>query len=372
MKRCGAMVLAAVLVCAPAPAHETDQYTLPLDGDFADLGDYFDAVHLRALEQTVNALNEKIGEAVKVRDAGGRARRLAQLHDPDTVQAEVYSHFNDAFTEIMDIEDALRSDWARRTYGDKRTAYRTWDWIYMYSHAWLDPRRLILAWQSSTVKAYGVYFGTDKLSHFHHMGRFYYGAYRRALARGDTPEEATAAVVGTYSSGSPIGENGLLGIAVTGVYSNADLVANYAGFKFYVNLTEPVMLKGQTRPPLLVRIGDYWALNTHVRADSGWFGWYVSDHWNEVFNPCVFDVTIKGDVGRLIRDRAPEIMRFWVEKDARPADREYYDSLTRELFTYYGEPYGHEGDADSLFTVANTILPAARARGEHTDLVSLR
>ncbi|HZM00350.1 MAG TPA: hypothetical protein VFD43_08870, partial [Planctomycetota bacterium] len=57
------------------------------------------------------------------------------------------------------------------------------------------------------------------------------------------------------------------------------------GVRFFENLTEPVVLKGERREPLVVRSGVFWRLNRHVRPRSGWLAAFVSDHWNEALNP---------------------------------------------------------------------------------------
>src|SRR5262245_58693025 len=360
-------------VAGPSPnarGHETDQYTLPLDKDFADVGNWLDATHCRALERAAADLNARIDEALRESDPAERARRLEKLHSQREVVDAVGEAFNDAFFEIIDVERVLRTDWARETWPDKITANWTMDWIYMYSHAWLDPRRLILLFQSSTIKAYGVYFGTDKLSHFHHMGQIYYGTWLTLRSQGLSDEEATARTIAEYSDGGSIGEAALLGYLATGVYSNADLASNYAGFRFFRNLTEPAMLKGRLCPPLMVLKDDHWRLSRHVRPESGWFGMFISDHWNEAFNPNIYDWTIRDSVHSLVKERSERIVTFYTKKDGRPDDPVYYERLAQELTTYYGEDYGHRGETAEIFTLANTCYPELVRLGKRPPLKS--
>lgn len=359
IRSCAACCILVLPVATEStPAHETDNYMLPTDRRFADLGGYMDAVHARAIVGSVADLNRAIESALSIRDPTERARELERLHNPDVLVAEVCSHFNDAFTEVLDVEDAVRGSWARSMYPGQITAHWSLNWMYTWTHFPLDPRRLVLLFQASTVKAYGVYFGTDKLSHFHHMGRYYYDNYRTMLARGVTPEHAIEVVLDTYTDGSPLGETGMLGFAATGVYSNADLCANYMGFKFLMNLTEPVSLKGMSFPPLVNRCGVYWSVSERVRPCSGWFGAFISDHWNEALNPNLYDVTIRGMVRILLRDRAERIMEFYTKCDGRPNDAAYFDHLRDELSSYYGEDYGHAGTTDQLMTLGDTCMPA--------------
>lgn len=351
-----------VLPAPPALAHETDQYTLPLDKPFADVACLLDASHTQVLERAVDKANAEIAAALREKRSPSIEKRLERLWSQDYLVQAVYAQFSDAANDIRTVESALSGAWAREAFPDAYAKHRTINWVYTYSHFWLDPRRLITLWRSATIKSHGVYFGTDKLAHFHHMGRFYYTAWRDNLAAGMTEEEAVANMIARYSDGGPLGENGLLGFVATGVYSNADLVANYTGYKFYRNITEPVTLKGEEHPPLCVRVGNFWRLNTHVRPESGWFGAYISDHWNEAFNPNVYDPTIRGSVRKIVRRRADNIYSFWTQRDNRPSDPAYYDDLAMELTTYYGEQYGHSDGGKQLLTLGNTVIPAVQSR----------
>ena len=138
------------------------------------------------------------------------------------------------------------------------------------AYATLDLRRWMMLTQSRTVKAFGVYFGTDKLVHFHNIGEAYYRMYRELRDTGLSREAAYQQVIQHYKDGGILSEKGMLGTFTTGIFSNGDLAANHAGFKFYENLTEKVVLKGQECEPLVVRAGVFWRLNRHVRPRSGW------------------------------------------------------------------------------------------------------
>lgn len=354
------ILVAAVVIgtAVPVAAHETDQYSLPLDKPFADMGDLMDAAHLRMVHRAVERTNRQIASALREKQTPAIRKRLEALQSQDHLVQQAYGALNDAFHDPLDVESAIHPNWGLSHFPGQHVRFSPERWIYSDAQAWFDPRRLITVWRSGTIKAYGVYFGSDKLSHFHHMGRFYYSAWRENIAAGMSEEEAVANVVNRYSSGGPLGENGLLGFVATGVYSNADLVANYTGFKFYRNLTETVTLKGKACPPLCVRSGEFWRINDHVRPESGWFGAFVSDHWNEALNPNRYDVTLRAEMKRQIEKRAASVFEFWTKRDGRPADAAYFDALAGELSTYYGEAYGHSTGGEPLFTIGNTVMPA--------------
>lgn len=341
-----------------ARGHETDNYYLPLDRQFADLGGYLNAVHTRVIEESVRGLNGDIERSLSIRDPVERAASLRRAQDPEALVRAVNGKFSDAFTELLELEDAVRGQWARQSFPNQITAHSSINWMYTWVHFPLDPRRLVLLFQSSTIKAFGVYFGTDKLSHFHHMGNYYYQNYRTLLAHGDSPDVAVRKIIRTYSTDSPLAETGLLGYWATGVYSNGDMCANYMGFKFLLNLTETVTLKGEVCPPLVERCGVYWKVSQRVRPGSGWFGAFVSDHWNEALNPNLYDLTIRSSVRSLLQRRADHIMEFYTRCDGRPNDASYYARLRDELRSYYGEDYGHGGRDDELMTLGDTCIPA--------------
>ena len=76
-----------------------------------------------------------------------------------------------------------------------------------------------------------------------------------------------------------------MGEIPTGDYSNADMAANYIGMKFYINVTEPVMLRGRRMAPMVVRDGDFFRLRPEVPPETGYFAQIVSDQHDEVLEP---------------------------------------------------------------------------------------
>lgn len=340
-----------------ARADETDQYALPLDRRLADIGDYLDLVHCRVLEAAVAELNDRVRFARTLDSEEARRAALERAHDPEVVVATVNQRFQDVLSERVLVGEGLTDEAIRRAHPGRPVVYMADRWLYSGAHFWLDPRQLDYLIRAATVRAYGVYFGVDKLVHFHQMGAEYYGAYRARMKEGMDARGAMEWAARTYADGSVIAETGLLGFVASSVYSNADLAANYAGMKFCINITEPVVLKGRERPPLLVRSGAFWRVNTHVRPESGWFGAFVTDHWNEALNPCLYAWDIRASVFDKLRDQREHIRRFYTEVDHRPAAREYFERLARELATFEGEDYGHSAGWEDLMTVGEICWP---------------
>lgn len=346
-----------------ADAHETDNFYLPLDVELADLGDFLGAVHTRVIEEAVMEVNGEIERALAVEDPVTRSQRLARWHDPDTITAAVARRFRDAFTETWRADRALSSSWTRRAYPGRQAADHG-IWMNVAGHIPIDLRWLMMLSQANTVKAYGVYFGADKLTHFHQLGWSYFKLYRSLRREGLSEEAAYRKVLRHYAHTAFLAEGNLFGTIGTGVYSNADMAVNHLGFKFFSNLTEKVLVQGQERESLVVRCGVFWRVNDHVRPQSGWLAPYFSDHWNEALNPSLYDPTMRSGIRRVLCSRAERIVQFYTERDGRPKDMAYFENLASELSTCYGEDYGHSGKFEKLMNIGNTCFPVLKRRPE--------
>src|SRR3954452_2566302 len=89
-------------------ASETDNFYLPLEPGFADLGDFLEAIHTRAVEEGVREINSRIEAAIKLKDSALRARQIAQWQRPEALAEAVSSRFGDAPPENHRIESSLR------------------------------------------------------------------------------------------------------------------------------------------------------------------------------------------------------------------------------------------------------------------------
>ena len=120
-----------------------------------------------------------------------------------------------------------------------------------------------------TIRVNDVYIGTDKIGHFLSQGRKFYRRYRRS---GDEARAARWSVVT---------ETGLFGRLTTGVLSNADLIANYEGYRFYRSLFEDDVVPGK---PAIFRWqegGD----GGPVRQRPFTWADHVNAFWDEALNP---------------------------------------------------------------------------------------
>jgi len=117
-----------------------------------------------------------------------------------------------------------------------------------------------------TIRLAGSFVGSDKLGHFFSQGIKYYASH--LLGWGDDH------VLGR----GRFNERWIFGQLTTSVYSNADLVANYEGYRFYRSLYEDGIVPGKG-PIVAFRDGRAEILRPFTWAD------HVNDYWDEAANP---------------------------------------------------------------------------------------
>jgi hypothetical protein len=360
----GAIALATALgLIAPAaaPANETDQFTVPVGQDFADLGPYFSQDLYNNLVEIVDDANKEIYEVLKNPNGFGGRSKLEKLYSGEYIAKQMYKKHGQGWAEADRIERTIKSDEFAKAFPGKLVAYRPSPWIYSGAHMPFDPRNAFLVARGSTIKMYGCYFGTDKIGHFHHLGYVY---YKKAI-RSDAPtvEEQSRWAVATGSKGL-VSEGFLVGNLTAGTYSNADLCANYIGMKFYFNLTAPVTLQGAVHPPMLVRNGPYWQLNSHVTKGADVFKPFVSEHYNEALNPCVYAFTMRDNIADRVRKNAETVLTFYCDQQGKPRSKQYFDQKVRDLWTYWGEDYGHSDSEQNLVTIGATCFDSETSLAE--------
>jgi hypothetical protein len=82
----------------PAAAHETDQYTLPVGREFADLGPHFSRVVHGALVTAVDRTNKAIKLSLDRDDRP--TDRTARLQSADFIASEVWGQLFAAFPTV--------------------------------------------------------------------------------------------------------------------------------------------------------------------------------------------------------------------------------------------------------------------------------
>ena len=135
------------------------------------------------------------------------------------------------------------------------------------------PRRVArIGWAygvGPNINLNGVFVGADKIGHFLSQGRKIYGRYRRF---GDEARALRRSI---------LSERLFFGRVTTGVLSNADLVANYEGYRFYRSLFHDDIVVGKDAI-------FTWLEGRPVRQRPFTWADHVNPFWDEALNPNIY------------------------------------------------------------------------------------
>lgn len=343
----------------PAFALETDQFTVP-DGPLADIGPELEVYVLARVWDVVQESNRRAVEHEREAKLGwsiwtGYHRsEAARYRSEDYLAKRVYEALAGGGLPECRIEQWAERHRFRAARPDSPALF----WVSSDRSVYGEPlfgKPLLLVELSPTINVHGCYIGLDKLGHVFQQGYEYFQEYRQEEQDGGDAGSAEARAV-RLGVGQ---EEGLFGELLVGVYSNADLAANYAGLKFYLNLTRPVRVGQVILPPLLVRDRDgNWGLNPR-RHGADPIRLLVSDHFNEALNPCRYAPGLRTVVRENLQPRMPRLLAFYT------TDAGHQRALLDELSTWHGEDYGHRG-LSRLVTIADNcpreVAPPAGER----------
>jgi len=326
---------------------ETDQYNLPPEPLF-DIGDEVTDYVLENLMIAVNKLNADIAHSKKCVDivaAGAKcgsvrseSDKLTYLRSNDAVANAVYNTLGSGNLFITTTGKWFRKHKFSHEPSHYKTGYTESIFIVMP----IDYLSL-----SPTVKLYGVEFGTDKVEHFFQQGYKYYTTYNEAIAKGQTPQEAAKKAV----QWGQRTERTYFGLLVSGVYSNGDLYANYAGMRFYQGLTQPVRIGSSTRPAILVLKDGSWKINDEATLRKTLIKPFISDHLNEAYNPSSYSFILFPSVRRIVRKQScPQ----WKQRYPRLTAAEI-NARSAALTLWNGEDYGYT-KKDRMVTIGETCF----------------
>jgi hypothetical protein len=319
------LLVSSILAAGPvALATETDQFTTPRV-PLHDIGPQ---------------LSRKVVEIIESDRTGD---------DPERVLSEWVGHNIFASRLVRWVKDI------RVAEGPVGFLPNVFDSIYRVA---LSPAPASFLLDSPTVHVHGYYLGTDKIDHFFQQGHKYFELVMKNEAEGADPAGAIAAAVARGVRA----EHKYYGTLASGVYSNGDLAANYAGMKFYLNLRHPVRIGDRVWPPLFERSRDGWRLRPGINPDR-LLEPFFSNHLDESLNPSRYRFS-RGSIRSLVRDRCGRWVRFY-------ADRLDLVAPSGQSFaaTWFGEEYGHwlpPADEISIATECDAVnaLSSKRSLGE--------
>ena len=176
--------------------------------------------------------------------------------------------------------------WAMKTPKIQRLQPTRHDSIYSHQPFWATRVAGIFG-VGPTIKVNGQLIGTDKLGHFLSQGRKFYRRYLK------THDEAKAAEQSAFT------ERAIFGMFTTGVYSNADLVANYEGYRFYRSLFEDNIV--DHKPAILAWRDNHWVIQRK-------FTWadHVNAYWDEALNIGHYDHILYPYIKKRLQTYCPD------------------------------------------------------------------
>ena len=344
--------LCAVLLIpnARVSAFETDQYNLP-PKPLADIGDEVTQYAEENLTKAINKLNaeifkrqpcleKKVADTKNIKcDSPEKERtKLAYLRSEEAVAREVYKRLGDGIVPFTKSGTWMESyDFKAQPDRYKTNFRRSIFFIF-------PPNYLTI---SKTVNIYGSQFGTDKIAHFFQQGYAYYKKYYSATATGLTPDEAAKKAV----RWGQMTERTFYGTLVSGVYSNADLCANYTGMRFYQNLTHDLKIGDLTKPSVLLLKDGIWKFNEQAELRENLLKPFFSDHLNESLNPSIYIFGLRSFVRRTVKKQSCQQWFAAYPNLSQSGLIEKSNTLT----LWNGEDYGFT-DSRDFVTIANTCF----------------
>jgi len=237
-RRAATLLAAALLAVGTAEAYESDQYSNRLV-DLTDSREVLDAKVNRALAEVAAAWR---GPEDRWHFARKVYWKLGGLHWVDHIER-----------------------WAMDSEQVEKLPQRKHESIF--SAAPIHVTRVNWFFGvGPTLRLADSLVGSDKLGHFFSQGIKYYASH---LLGWDDDH--------VFGRGR-FNERWIFGQLTTSVYSNADLVANYEGYRFYRSLYEADVVPGKG-PIVAFRDGRAEILRPFTWSD------HVNDYWDEATNP---------------------------------------------------------------------------------------
>jgi len=294
-------IIATLLVSGAVCAYETDQFSN----------------RLQPLEDSTQVLNERVNQSIADIAAHWRG-------DRDD------SHFIDKiYFDIGGLHwvDKLES-WAMKSPEVDRLATPRRESIYAGHPVWAT-RVAALFGVGPTIKVNGQLIGSDKLGHFLSQGRKFWRRWQRY------DDEAQAAEQSAFT------ERALFGQLTTGSYSNADLVANFEGYRFYRSLFEDQVVPG--KPAILAWREGHWVVQRPFD-----FADHVNAYWDEAINVNDFDALLHDHMRQRLQDFCTDFRAepgAWSSQDEAALKQRYSELQLRDTSAMRLERLCREGGA---------------------------
>lgn len=333
-------------------AFETDQFNLPPE-PLADIGDEVSEYAAGNIQKALAKINGEIRsrqaciEAISMKTRSVKCgsleeerARLDYLRSESAIARAVFNRLGDGFPPFTKSGSWMDS----HQFVNQPARYKTGYWKSIFA---VKPSNYLTI--SPTVRIYGSHFGTDKIAHFFQQGYTYYKIYQRAVEKGSSPDAAARQAV----RWGQMTERTFYGTLISGVYSNGDLAANYAGMKFYQNLTRAVQVGNRSNPAILILKNGIWAFNESIDSRQSLIKLFLTDHLNEALNPSIYTglFGLRAYVRRAVRKRSCEQWR----KQFPDISERNLTEISQALRLWYGEDYGFK-ESGNFVTISNVCF----------------
>jgi hypothetical protein len=329
---------------------ETDQYNLPPE-PLADIGDEVSEYAEQNLRKAFGKINAEISARqnclennsaklgkTKCASPDKERLKLEYLRSEDAVAREVYNLLGTGVPPFTKSGSWMESHRFKGQPARYKTDFgKSIFFIFPIDYLTISP----------TVNLYDAQFGTDKIAHVFQQGYSYYKIYKRGLANGLTPDEATRKAV----RWGKMTERTFYGTLISGVYSNADLCANFVGMKFYLNLIQAIKIGNETKSAVLLLENGFWTFNENVDLRETLIKPFLSNHLNEALNPSIFVKGLRSFVRRTVKNQS---CKQWLDEFPNRSQTDF-DNSSQALKLWYGENYGFT-ESKNFVTIANTCF----------------
>ena len=335
-------IVIAVSLChaSIALAFETDQFNLPPE-PLADIGEEVREYTVENIRLAVSKVNAEIAKCLNKRcgcDTFAK-KRLAYLRSEEAIARAVFRELGTGTIAFTKFGSWMNSHKFRSQPARHKTTYLKSIFVSLPTNYYTI---------SPTVNMYGSSFGTDKIAHVFQQGYTYYRIAERALAKGLNQIEAEKKAV----DWGKMTERTYYGTLVGGVFSNADLHANYVGMRFYQGLTKPISIGGDiVRPPTLLFQNGKWLVSDLGIMQEHLLKPFVTDHMNEALNPSLFIPGLRSSIRRVVRKQSCQQWRAMYPTRTKDDS----DKITNALTLWHGENYGFK-TSRKFVTIGNTCF----------------
>lgn len=263
-------------------AAEVDQFSDQPPAVLADSEHILDAEVNRRMQQAVSIANRPVLRPPHLR---GHPRFVVPACDEQRLfEALAWQLARPLIGQLEEFaeESVLVS---RRTVALPDSVYRDFFWAH-------SPSLVLSGRMAAVIRVGNTELGTDKLGHFFTEGHSYF-----KLTDHLQNDIEAALLFGEWS------ESVYFGAQTTGVFSYADLTANFHGLRFWNRILarHPDPLEGGLPAPYIACQQQRWQIVQPFR-----WAFYVDDAWNESINCSLFRTT---GLLQQVLQQAPECRR---------------------------------------------------------------